>query len=86
MAGGHVFMCGGVCMVGVSMAGGCVGRGRRRVRGRGGRWVMYGEGGGRHAWQERQSLQRTLRILLNGILVLNRFTNLTLFTLFRDNG
>ena len=71
--GGHVWQ--GVCMAGgmhgggVCMAGGMHGRSVCMVgacmTGEGG---VHGKGGG-HAWQERQPLQRTVRILLECILV-----------------
>ena len=57
------------------MAGGVCGRGG--MHGRGHAWqggaCMTGDvcgGGGGHVWQERQPLQRTVRILLECILVL----------------
>ena len=61
---GHVWQ--GACMVrGVHGMGGICGRG---MHSRG----MHGWGGGR-AWQERRPLQRTVCILLECILVVNRF-------------
>ena len=61
---GHVWQ--GACMVrGVHGMGGICGRG---MHSRGHAWL----GGGR-AWQERRPLQRTVCILLECILVVNRF-------------
>ena len=66
-------VCMGVCMAGgvhggrACMAGDICGRGS--IGGRGHGWL-----GGMHAWQERQPLQRTVRILLECILVSDEYT------------
>ena len=61
--GGHAWQGQGVC--GGGMHGGvCVGNG----------WACMVRGWGRHAWQERRPLERTVRIPLECILVMNTST------------
>ena len=58
--------------------GACVVRGAcmaKDMRGEGGQAWWGGMHGGGHAWQERRPLPRTVRILLECILVLNAFNS-----------